>query len=132
MPETAPAQPTDVQAPAAPALAPSLGGLGQTMESSKKKEFPGYTRSLLRIQVPVVVKLAEKKQQLGRILELGPGMIIQFSKSCDEMLDLEVGNRSIAQGEVVKVGDKFGLRVTNIVLPGERFLSVKQTAGKGA
>jgi flagellar motor switch/type III secretory pathway protein FliN len=52
---------------------------------------------------------------------MGPGMIIQFEKSCEEMLQLEVGDRKIAAGEAIKVGDKFGIRVTSIILPEERF-----------
>jgi flagellar motor switch/type III secretory pathway protein FliN len=88
-------------------------------------ELPSYSKSLLRIQVPVVVTLAEKKQPLGRIVEMGPGMIIQFEKSCEEMLHMEVGELTIAAGEAIKVGDKFGLRITSIVLPEERFNPVK-------
>jgi flagellar motor switch protein FliN len=91
--------------------------------------LPHYTRSLLHIEVPVVVTLAAKKQSIGQIVELGPGSIIHFDKSCEEMLDLSVGDRRIAQGEAVKVGDKFGLRVTSVVLPDERF---KPVAGRGS
>jgi flagellar motor switch/type III secretory pathway protein FliN len=87
-------------------------------------DLPPYTRSLLRIKVPVVVTLAEKRQKLSRIIELGPGSIIQFEKSCEEMLDLEVGSQAVACGEAVKVGDKFGLRITAMVLPEERFSPV--------
>ena len=87
-------------------------------------DLPPYTRSLLRIKVPVVVTLAEKRQMLSRIIEIGPGSIIQFDKSCEEMLDLEVGNQAVASGEVVKIGDKFGLRITAMVLPDERFSPV--------
>jgi flagellar motor switch/type III secretory pathway protein FliN len=92
-----------------------------------KREFSPYTRSLLRVRVPVVVTLAEKKQTLGRILEIGPGQILQFDKSCEETLDLEVSNCKIACGEAVKVGDKFGLRITAIVPPEERFVPVRPT-----
>ena len=87
--------------------------------------LPPYARSLLKIQVPVTVTLAATKQPVQRILELGPGAIIQFDKPCDEMLTLEVGNRPVAIGEAVKVGDKFGLRITSITLPGERFWAVQ-------
>jgi flagellar motor switch protein FliN/FliY len=72
----------------------------------------------------VVVSLAEKRQSLGQIVELGPGSIIQFEKSCEEMLELSVGGQSVATGEAVKVGDKFGLRVTEMILPEERFTKV--------
>jgi flagellar motor switch/type III secretory pathway protein FliN len=89
-----------------------------------------YTRSLLRIKVPVVVTLAEKRQELRRIVELGPGSIIQFNKSCEEMLELQIGSRSVACGEAVKVGDKFGLRITAMVLPDERFTPVSSKSAK--
>jgi flagellar motor switch protein FliN len=89
------------------------------------RELPPYSKSLLKIMVPVVVTLAEKKQSLGQIVEMGPGMIIQFEKSCEELLELEVGDRKIAAGEAVKVGDKFGLRIAGIVMPEERFKPVK-------
>ncbi|MGA2067014.1 MAG: FliM/FliN family flagellar motor C-terminal domain-containing protein [Thermoguttaceae bacterium] len=85
------------------------------------RDLPQYTRSLLRIQVPVLVTLAQKRQPLGRIVELSPGAILQFDKSCEEMLELFVGDRPIACGEAVKVGDKFGLRVTSITPPDERY-----------
>jgi flagellar motor switch protein FliN len=91
--------------------------------------LPGYTRSLLKIKVPVVVTLAQKKQSLRRILELAPGAIIQFDKSCDEMLQLAVGHRLLAQGQAVKVGEKFGLCVTSIILPEERFKPVRPQSG---
>jgi flagellar motor switch/type III secretory pathway protein FliN len=95
-----------------------------------KREFPPYTRSLLRVRVPVAVTLAEKKETLGRILEIGPGQILQFDKSCEEALDLQVSNCKIASGEAVKVGDKFGLRIVSIVPPEERFIPVRP-AGEG-
>jgi flagellar motor switch/type III secretory pathway protein FliN len=92
-----------------------------TIPASPGRTLPPYTQSLLRIRVPVVVTLAEKRQPLGKVIELGPGTIIQFDKSCEEMLELSVANRPIAIGEAVKVGDKFGLRVTSMTPSDERF-----------
>ncbi len=99
-------------------------------KSRASQRLPAYTRSLLHIEVPVIVTLAAKKQAVGQILELGPGSIIHFDKSCDEMLDISVGEHRVAEGEAVKVGDKFGVRVTAIILPEERFKTVdKKPAG---
>ena len=109
--------------------------IGQSMHKEQptlsltSRDLPPYTRSLLRIRVPVIVTLAEKRQKLSRIVELGPGAIIQFDKSCEEMLDLEVGNQLLASGEAVKVGDKFGLRITAIAMPEERFRPVQHING---
>ena len=101
--------------------------VGAPVESSHDdfESLPPYGRNLLRINVPVSVTLAAKKQPVSKILELVPGSIIQFEKSCDEMLELEVNEHCVAQGECVKVGDKFGLRITSLVLPPERFTTVR-------
>jgi flagellar motor switch protein FliN len=87
-------------------------------------ELPEYTRSLLHIQVPISVTLATKRQPIGQIMDLGAGSIIHFEKSCEEMLDLFVGEHAVAKGEAVKVGEKFGLRITSVILPEERFKPV--------
>ena len=127
-PETAKAAPT----PSAPkAASPSPAPAAPTSFTPAPigrgvEELPAYSRSLLRIKVPVIVTLAETKQPIGRIVELGPGTIIQFDKSCEEMLSLQVGDQPVAEGEAVKVGDKFGIRLTSLRLPGERFKPVKR------
>jgi flagellar motor switch protein FliN len=87
-----------------------------------------YSRSLLKVSVPVIVTLASKKQAIGKIIELVPGSIIAFDKSCDEMLELEVSGHPIAEGECVKVGDKFGLRVTGLIMPDEQLQSLRKAA----
>jgi flagellar motor switch protein FliN/FliY len=79
------------------------------------ERLPTYARGLLRIRVPVQVTLASQRKNIQEIIELGPGSIIKFEKTCDEPLDLCVGGRPIAQGEVVKVGDKFGVKISGLV-----------------
>jgi len=109
-PKPAPPAPRKVEAPTAPVNPEAL---------------PTYTQSLLRLRVPVTVTLAATKRSVGSILELVPGAIIQFEKSCDEPVELEVGNQRVGAGEAVKVGDKFGIRLGQIVLPEERFGSMR-------
>jgi flagellar motor switch protein FliN/FliY len=91
-------------------------------------QLPAYTRSLLRIEVPVVVTLATTRQPVSRVLDLAPGTILHFGKPCDDPLTISVGNCEVAVGETVKVGDKFGLRITSMVMPGEKFEPVKPRA----
>jgi flagellar motor switch/type III secretory pathway protein FliN len=86
--------------------------------------LPVYSRSLLKIKTPVRVTLAATKLPVRQIVDLAPGSLIQFPKSCEESLDLEVGQQVIARGEAVKVGEKFGLRITQMILPGERFVPI--------
>src|SRR5688500_12780487 len=86
------------ESPAAPPPAPSPGDLAR----------------ILSLEVPVIVKLAERKLTLGEVMRLGAGAIIEFSKNSDEPLELLVNNKAIGVGDAVKVGENFGLRITQI------------------
>lgn len=68
----------------------------------------------MKLHVPVIVKLAERKLSMSEVMRLGTGAIIEFSKSSEEPLELMVNNKVIAVGQTVKVGENFGLRVTKI------------------
>ncbi len=117
--ETSPAAPAPTQ--------PVAAGSTSTPNVSSLDSLPDYARSLLRIKLPVTVTLASKQQAVEKIMNLNPGSIIQFDKSCEEMLELGVGDQKIGVGEAVKVGDKFGIRITSLVLPDERFHSLRAT-----
>ncbi len=71
-------------------------------------------RKLLNLQVPIIVHLADRNMQMGDIIEWAAGSIIEFSRPSDSELDLVVGNRQVGKGHAVKVGENFGLRITDI------------------
>jgi flagellar motor switch protein FliN len=77
-------------------------------------EAPADVQRVLNIEVPVIVKLAERKLTMAEVMRLGAGAIIEFSKSSDEPLELMVNNKTIGVGETVKVGENFGLRISQI------------------
>lgn len=77
-----------------------------------------YSRAVLSIKTPVCVILAEKKVPLQRIVDLVPGAMLTFDAHCDEPLLLEAGGKPIATGETVKIGDKFGLRIREVLQHG--------------
>jgi flagellar motor switch protein FliN/FliY len=104
-----------------PSVGPTQTAVTPSASYDAFDRLPPYIRSMLQVEVPVQVTLAAKKETIHSILALTPGSIISFDKPCDQLLDLEVGDRRIAQGEAVKVGDKFGLRISTVVLPEERF-----------
>ncbi len=83
-----------------------------------------YCQSVLRVSVPVVVTLARKRVPIDQVLRFVPGVMIQFEKHCDTPMLVEVGDQPIAEGEIVKTGDKFGVRIGNILHPSERFIAV--------
>lgn len=69
---------------------------------------------VLRLHVPVIVRLADRKILLSEVMRLGVGAIIEFVKSSSEPLELMINNKVIGHGETVKVGENFGLRITRI------------------
>jgi len=106
----------------APQATASRAHVGEDFELAQRlAQLPSYSRSLLRIQVPAIVTLAATRQPMSRVLELAPGTILHFAKSCDDPLTLSIGGRDIAVGETVKVGEKFGLRIMSMTMPEEKF-----------
>ena len=85
-----------------------------TETNSGVGETGAYRTQLLGIKTPVTVILAEKKETLRNILALVPGAMVTFDTHCDHPLELSVGGHTIANGETVKIGDKFGIRVREV------------------
>lgn len=99
-------------------------GMRSKPRGKRMSQVPNYVRSLLRIDLSITVTLAAKKLPVADIMELAPGAMIQFDKPCEEQLEMEVNGRSVGRGEAVKVGDKFGIRLTSLILPGERLVAL--------
>ncbi|HWE03094.1 MAG TPA: FliM/FliN family flagellar motor switch protein [Tepidisphaeraceae bacterium] len=83
-------------------------------DQSQDANSPGELSRILRMEVPVIVKLGERKLMLSEVMRLGVGAIIEFSKRNEEPLELLINNKTIALGETVKVGENFGLRITQV------------------
>ena len=109
------------------ASAPTENSHPLTTTNPAKVEF---WKSLLRINSDVTVTLAKKSLPLERILSFVPGVMIQFDKACDTPLCIEIDERTIAHGEVVKVGDKFGLRISEIAECEESWIPLVQEKPK--
>ncbi len=88
---------------------------------SDYRGLPPNTLSFMQVKLDVSVSLASKTEAIQEIIELGPGAIISFNKSCNDLLEINVGECPIAEGEAVKVGEKFGVRVRNMIMPQEAF-----------
>lgn len=94
-------------------------------------DLPPYSRNLLQITVPLSVVLATKKQSVHEVLELGAGSIIAFDKSCNAPVEVYIGEEHVARGETVKVGEKFGVRVRQMILPPEHFKPLRPRRSAG-
>ena len=115
-PGAAPAQP----GLGGPAVAPDAGLAGdfdppplappQEAMAANASEF----QRLLAIEVPLIVLLGQRRMNVGEVMRLAVGAIIEFNKSADEEMELLVNNKSVGQGTAVKVGENFGIKVTSI------------------
>lgn len=76
--------------------------------------MPRDVKTILSLEVPVVVVLAERTMTVGEVLGLRPGTILEVDKAADEDLSLRINNREVGAGVAVKVGENFGLRIASI------------------
>jgi flagellar motor switch protein FliN/FliY len=75
---------------------------------------------ILDIPVQLTVELGRTKIPIRNILQLAQGSVVELDALAGEPMDVLVNGFLIAQGEVVVVNDKFGIRLTDIVTPSER------------
>jgi flagellar motor switch protein FliN/FliY len=87
---------------------------------------------ILRIEVPLLVQLAEREMTLGQVLELTPGTIIELPKTADEELEILINNKVIGTGSAVKVGENFGIRVNFIGKLADRIAAMGARAAASA
>jgi len=75
---------------------------------------PGFD-SLLDITMPVAIEIGRASMTVQEILQLGIGSVVQLDRIVGEPVDIYVSDRKFAQGEVVVVGEHFGVRITKVL-----------------
>lgn len=80
---------------------------------------------ILDIPLTVTVELGRGRMQVGELLKLGQGSVVELSKLAGEPMEVFANNELIAKGEVVVVNERFGVRLTDIVSPEERLKRLK-------
>lgn len=99
----------DVRAPQPPIAEPAASaGSAETLRKTRN------LGQIMRLEVPIVVRLAERPMKVDDVLGWSPGSIIELPKPADAELDLLVNNKAIGTGVAVKVGENFGLKVTRV------------------
>ena len=84
--------------------------------------------AILSLEVPVIVQIGERSMTMQDVLRLVPGSIIELPKRVEEPVDLLVDAKQIGTGEVVKVGENFGVRVKSVMHSNSRAEVVVQAA----
>lgn len=75
---------------------------------------------VLDIPVQMTVELGRTRMMIKELLRLSQGSVVSLEGWVGEPLDILINGYLIAQGEVVVVSDKFGVRITDIITPSER------------
>ena len=96
--------------PAPPSLSPGLS--------------PGL-ELLLDVELEASLRFGSREMPLGEILDLGPGDVVELDRHAADPVDLIVGDKIVARGEVVLVNGNFGLRVTEVAAPRKRLESIR-------
>jgi flagellar motor switch protein FliN/FliY len=71
---------------------------------------------VMDVPVAVTVELGRRTVKIAEVLRLGPGSVLELEKANGEPLDLYVNDRLIARGEAVVIGERYGIRLTEVVI----------------
>lgn len=113
------------------ATEPQVQGQAQDNARAEKAKFQEFASQaagakhndidfILDIPVQLTVELGRTKIPIKNLLQLAQGSVVELDGLAGEPMDVLVNGCLIAQGEVVVVNDKFGIRLTDIITPSER------------
>ena len=100
-----------IRKPAPMPTDPSFDELAQA--SGEGGEVP--LAMLLDLTLPVSIELGRTNMTVQEVLRLGRGSVVQLDRLAGEPIDIYIGDRRFAEGEVVVLGEHFGIRITRTV-----------------
>lgn len=98
-------------------LTPDMAGL--SVDAAKNLEM------VMDIPIQLTVELGRTKMPIRNLLQLAQGSVVELNELAGEPLDVFVNGCLVAQGEVVVVNEKFGIRLTDIITPSERLKKLR-------
>jgi flagellar motor switch protein FliN/FliY len=104
----------------APAPAPQPAPIFQKLAPAGSANAQHDIDMVLDIPVQLTVELGRTRIPIKHILQLAQGSVVELDGLAGEPMDVLVNGCLIAQGEVVVVNEKFGIRLTDIITPSER------------
>jgi flagellar motor switch protein FliN len=116
--------------PAADPSATPAGARSDSKPVSADEALPPASLSsgmelLLDVELEASLRFGCREMPLGEILDLGPGDVVQLDRHVADPVDLIVGDKIVARGEVVLVNGNFGLRVTEVAAPKKRLETIR-------
>ena len=115
------------QQPAAPPPQPTPAVFGNITPDSVdlSPEAAKNLELVMDIPVQLTVELGRTKMPIRNLLQLAQGSVVELHELAGEPLDVFVNGCLVAQGEVVVVNEKFGIRLTDIITPSERLKKLR-------
>jgi flagellar motor switch protein FliN/FliY len=96
--------PADPEATAAADLGPASGNLDL----------------ILDVELTVTVELGRTRKRIQEVISLAPGSVLELDRLAGEAVDVLVNGKAVARGEVVVIGENFGVRITEIIGASQR------------
>jgi flagellar motor switch protein FliN len=84
-------------------------------EDEQSARVAADLEAVFDVPVQVSAVLGRSKMDVGELLKLGPGTVLELDRRVGEAIDIYVNNRLVARGEVVLVEDKLGVTMTEII-----------------
>ena len=84
-------------------------------EDEQAARIAADLEAVFDVPVQVSAVLGRSKMEVGEVLKLGPGTVLELDRRVGEAIDIYVNNRLVARGEVVLVEDKLGVTMTEII-----------------
>lgn len=120
------AEQTTAEASALQSKAETAPIFSEFAEKSKLGGAQNDIDFILDIPVQLTVELGRTKIAIKNLLQLAQGSVVELDGMAGEPMDVLVNGCLIAQGEVVVVNDKFGIRLTDIITPAERIKKINR------
>ena len=94
----------------------------ETQAAAKPQTFQGHLPAaelarVMDVKVEVTVELGRRRMSIAEVLQMAPHSVLEFYKKADEPLDVYVNGRLVARGEAVIMGDRYGVRLTELIGP---------------
>lgn len=70
------------------------------------------------VEVELTFEIGRRRMRIADVLRLGPGQTLELSKAAGEPIDIYVNGQPIARGEAVVVGERYGVRITELIARG--------------
>lgn len=95
------------------AVSAQVSELSQLTDTADSNDKMGLDQ-LLAVGVEVTVEVGRTRSTFAELMKLGPGSLVELDRDAHEPADILVNGKIVAHGEIVTVGDRYGVRVTSV------------------